>query len=89
MLSKVKIEEILKKKFHPVRLIVTDDSHKHAGHNPQAERGGTHFSVEIVSALFSGKKLVERHRMVYEALKDGLQSHIHALAIKALSIEEG
>ena len=88
MLTKAEIEQILIGKFHPVKLIVTDDSHSHAGHNPQAAFGGTHYSVEIVSAEFTGKKLVERHRMVYAALNEGLQTHIHALAIKALSPEE-
>lgn len=88
MLTKAQIEQILIQKFHPILLIVTDDSHSHAGHNPDAARGGTHFSLEIVSSEFSGKKLVERHRMVYAALSEGLKTHIHALAIRALSPEE-
>ena len=88
MLTKVEIEQILIAKFHPVKLIVTDDSHSHAGHNPQAAFGGTHYSIEIASGEFTGKKLIERHRMVYAALNKGLQANIHALAIKALSPEE-
>ena len=88
MLTKAQIEEILTRKFHPVRLLVSDDSHQHAGHNPQAVFGNTHFSVEIVSSEFSGKKLVERHRMVYAALSEGLKTHIHALAIRAMAPEE-
>lgn len=88
MLTKAQIEGILIQKFKPVRLVVTDDSHSHAGHNPDAARGGTHFSLEIVSSEFIGKKLIDRHRMVYAALNEGLQTHIHALAIKALSPEE-
>ena len=88
MLTQAQIEQILTQKFHPLKLKVTDDSHSHAGHNPQAAFGGTHYSVEIVSEVFTGKKLVERHRLVYDALKQGLQTHIHALAIKAMSPEE-
>lgn len=88
MLTKAQIEEILEKKFHPVRLVVTDDSHHHAGHNPQAAHGNTHFSIEIVSKEFSARTLVERHRMVYAALSEGLKGNIHALAIRALSPEE-
>lgn len=88
MLTKAQIEEILIRKFDPTRLVVSDDSRQHAGHNPQAVFGNTHFSVEIVSAEFSGRKPVERHRMVYAALSEGLKTHIHALAIKALSPEE-
>ena len=88
MLTKVQIEEILTQRFHPVRLTVRDDSHQHAGHNPQAASGNTHFFVKIVSSEFTGKKLVERHRMVNDALSAGLKSNIHALGIRALSPEE-
>ena len=88
MLTKAQIEQILIQKFHPVKLVVTDDSRSHAGHNPQAAHGNTHFSLEIVSSEFTGKKLIERHRMIYAVLNEGLQTHIHALAIKALSPEE-
>lgn len=87
-MTKAQIEEILTQKFQPVRLVVIDDSHQHAGHNPDAAGGGTHFSLEIVSKEFSGKKLIDRHRMVYDALAQGLRTRIHALAIKALAPEE-
>ncbi len=80
---KAKIEKILRDKFHPQSLEVTDDSAKHAGHNPDAQKGGTHFSVLVVSDAFNGKTLVERHRMIYAALKGPLGSSVHALAIKA------
>jgi BolA protein len=89
MLTQEKIRQILEEHFHPVRLTVTDDSHQHADHNPAAAGGGTHFSVEIVSQAFTGKKLVERHRMVYSVLEEALKTQIHALAIKAVSPEEG
>ena len=88
MLTKEKIRQILEDKFHPVRIMVTDDSRSHADHNPAAAGGGTHFSVEIVSAEFAGKKLIERHRMVYAVLEEALKTQIHALAIKAISVEE-
>ena len=88
MMNKEHIEEILTKKFHPVKLTVRDDSHQHAGHNPQAASGNTHFFVKIVSSDFTGKKLVDRHRMVNEALSAGLKSNIHALGIRALTPEE-
>ena len=88
MLTQAKITQILENKFHPVKLIVTDDSHSHAGHNPAAAGGGTHFSVEIVSQDFTGKKLLERHRMIYSVLEEVLKTQIHALAIKATSPQE-
>lgn len=42
---------------------------------------GASFSIEVVSAQFEGKKLLERHRMVNSALAEELKE-IHALSIK-------
>jgi len=89
MITQAKIQQILEREFHPIELIVKDDSHQHADHNPSAASGGTHFSIEIVSAVFTGKKLIERHRMVYSILEEALKTQIHALAIKAVSPQEG
>ncbi len=50
------------------------------------DRTGTmdHFSIRVVSDMFKGKNLLDRHRLIYDALgapmKDG---RIHALEIKA------
>jgi BolA protein len=43
----------------------------------------------VVSAAFDGKSRVERHRMVNEVLAEELAGKVHALAITALSPEEG
>ena len=68
--------------LQPVTLDVVDDSHKHAGH--AGARGGQgHFSVDIVSAAFAGKLPLARHRLVYAALGEMMQTDIHALAIEA------
>ena len=88
MSIKSKIQEILEIRFNPAQITVTDDSHLHADHNSAAAAGGTHFSVVIVSDVFTGKSLVGRHRMVYDALADEIKNGIHALAIKALTSKE-
>ena len=88
MLPKEKIRRILTDQFHPTKLVITDDSRAHSAHNPAAAGGGTHFTIEIVSAFFTDKKLLERHRLVYAALQEGLKTHIHALAIKAYTPSE-
>jgi len=49
---------------------------------------GDHFEVTVVAACFEGKSLVARHRLVYDALGDAMQSEIHALMINALSPEQ-
>lgn len=79
-MKKDKVLEILEQVFQPTVLNVVDESHFHAGHNEDAKKGGTHFKVTIVSSMFEGKRLVERHRMIYEALQN---EQYHALAINA------
>ena len=46
---------------------------------------GDHFEVTVVTDQFEGRSLVERHRMVYQALGDSMDGAIHALTIKALT----
>ena len=77
---KTVIEGILQNEFEPHYLDVIDESHNHIGH-AGAKEGG-HFQVLIVSEAFHGKSLLERHRMVYEALKP-IKTSIHALSIYA------
>lgn len=82
-----RIRALLADALQPLSLDVVDDSHKHAGH--AGARGGQgHFGVDIVSAAFSGKSPLARHRMVYAVLGDLMQSDIHALAIRARTPEE-
>lgn len=71
----------------PSVLEITDDSHKHAGH-AGARDGQGHFTVEVVSPMFAGKPLLARHRLVYAALGDMMQTDIHALVIRSRTTEE-
>ncbi len=75
------IRQQLADALKPVSLEIVDDSHKHAGH---ASAGGAgHFSVNIVAEIFSGKSPIQRHRLVYDAVSELMQTHIHALSINA------
>ena len=71
----------------PSELVIDDESHKHAGH-AGARDGRGHFRVRIVAAAFSGQPLVTRHRRVYAALGQMMQTDIHALAVDARAPEE-
>lgn len=71
----------------PVALDVEDESHRHAGH-AGARDGRGHFRVRIVSTAFEGMLPLARHRAVYAALGDYLQTDIHALSIDARTPEE-
>lgn len=47
---------------------------------------GDHFEVRVVASAFEGKPLVDRHKMVYEALGAAVDGRtIHALALKTLT----
>jgi BolA protein len=71
----------------PATLEIVDESHKHAGHEG-ARDGRGHFAVDIVSAAFDGELPLARHRRVYAALGELMQTDIHALTIKARTPQE-
>ncbi len=73
------IEERLRTALTPVSLEIIDDSAAHAGH--AGARDGGHFTIRIVSAAFTGKTLIQRHRLIYTALADLMHRDIHALSI--------
>lgn len=79
-----RIESILRERLAPQRLEIKDDSARHAGH-AGAAAGGGHFEIVVVSAAFEGKPLLERHRMVNDALREMIGREIHALGIRTLS----
>ncbi len=82
-----KIRQLLEEAFAPESLDVDDDSHEHVGH--EGAKGGLgHFSVSIVSERFNGMRVLARHRAIYTALGDMMQTDIHALAIDAISSDE-
>ncbi len=68
----------------PDALEIIDEGHLHRGH-AGARDGRGHFRVRIVSPRFAGVRTVARHRLVYEAVGELMQSDIHALAITALA----
>jgi BolA protein len=79
----------LTERFAPTRLEIVDDSAGHAGHaghpGGAGQGGETHFTVTLVSAVFTGMGRVARQRLVYEALADELKGGVHALALSTLA----
>lgn len=89
MSIKETIEEKLMSRFAPERLEVINESHRHAGHQPQFNgEGETHFRVRLVANAFSGMSRVERHRTINELLADELAAGVHALAVEPAAPEE-
>lgn len=55
-----------------------------------------HLQARVVSAAFEGRSRIDRHRMVYEPLRDWIEDDtVHALSVRAWtpseyrSLEEG
>lgn len=82
-----RIEKALVDEFSPVKLLVKDQSHLHVGH-AGARSGLGHFDVTIVAEKFSGANRLRRHKMVYAALGELMQSDIHAVRITARTPSE-
>ena len=82
-----RIADCLRATLAPQDLLVKDQSHLHAGH-AGAREGKGHFDVRIVSNAFAGKSLIQRHRLVYDALGDLMDTEIHALKIQAKTPDE-
>ena len=80
------IEQRLRAALSPELLEIRDDSAAHAGH--AGARDGGHFTVRIIAAAFTGKTLLQRHRLVNAALADLMHRDIHALSIKANAPDE-
>lgn len=81
--------EILRERLlglDPVSLEIRDDSARHAGH--AGAREGGHFIVAIVSPRFAGLSVMQRHRLVYDAVGELKTQGIHALSIRAKTPDE-
>jgi len=81
------IRERLTAAFAPEALEIEDESHLHAGH-AGARDGRGHFRVLIVASAFSGLSRVQRHRLIYDALRPLMESDIHALALQIYGPDE-
>lgn len=67
--------------FDPARLVVTNESHKHAGHAGDDGSGESHFHVLIRAEALGPLSRIDRHRAVHRALGAELTQKIHALAL--------
>ncbi len=81
-----KIESRLDTTLAPLHIEIRDDTGKHINH--QNFDDGAHLSSVIVSPHFKGLTLLERHRLVYQALADMIKKEIHAFSMQTFTPEE-
>lgn len=77
------IEQKLHEAFQPEYLEIMNESHMHRGSATES-----HFKVILVSELFSGKRLILRHREVNTVLAYELKHQIHALSLHLYTPEQ-
>jgi len=75
------IQEKLAEGLAPTKLVIEDDSARHAGHGGARPGGESHFNVTVESAAFQGLTPVARQRLVYRLLADELAGPVHALSL--------
>ena len=57
--------------------------------NVVVDGGDSKYTVHVISDIFVGKSIIDRHKIVYAALDKYIKSgEIHALTIKSLTIDE-
>jgi len=76
-LTDIQMKEILQQRIKTEEVIVED----------QSGGCGAKFSAIIISKDFEGKSLLERHRMVNDAIKDEMKD-IHAFSMKTWTPEQ-
>ncbi len=79
-----KLEKRLRQALQPEELLIRDQSDLHAGH-AGAQDGRGHFAVRITANAFKGLSRIKRHRLVYDAVGDLMETDIHALSITAIT----
>ena len=82
-----RIRQCLDTALTPEMLEIEDESHLHAGH-AGARDGRGHYRLTLVSDAFEGKSRLGRHRLVFDALGNMMDTDIHALSIQALAPSE-
>ena len=80
------IKSRLKKTMTIDHLTIMDDTGKHLRHKHYD--GGKHFQIIIVSSTFEGISLLDRHKLVYQALDGMIKNEIHALGLKTIATSE-
>ena len=83
--------EILKRvrdSLAPTKLSIKNLSQKHAKHKESAKHGGGHYSISVISEVFTGLNLKQRQEWVNGILSDLYNKSIHALKMDLKSPAE-
>ncbi|XP_023339170.1 bolA-like protein DDB_G0274169 [Eurytemora carolleeae] len=79
-----RISNKLQESLCPLHLEIINESYMHN----VPKNSETHFKVVVVSEKFENVKLIGRHRLVNDTLKQELSEGVHALSINAYTPEQ-
>ena len=83
---KKEIKKRLEEKLDLIHFEIKDFTGRHLNH--KLHEGGFHLEATIVSDDFIDRSLIERHRVVYDAMGELMKHEIHALSMKTLTRDE-
>ncbi|MBI89009.1 MAG: BolA family transcriptional regulator [Candidatus Marinimicrobia bacterium] len=86
MSIETEIKNRLHKNLNLIHFEIKDFTGRHLNH--KQNEGGFHLEALIVSDAFEGLSLINRHKMVYDAVGNLMNNEIHALSMKTLSSNE-
>lgn len=88
MLCPLQIRDKIMQALRPRLCLMENESALHQGHGESPNTETSHLSFLIVDDSFEGVSLVERHRKIYNLLKEELKSEIHALKLNLYTLDE-
>ena len=71
------IHDLLQKRFKPIKLVIVDESDKHAGHSGAPNGGQSHFHITIIANEFAELDRLSRQRAIYQTLDRLLQNRVY------------
>lgn len=75
------MQTLLTAQLAPQKIVIEDQSARHAGHAGARPGGETHYHLALVSCAFEGLSRVARQRLVYQALREEFETGLHALSL--------
>ena len=84
----IELKDLLQKTFPEARIEVSNDSHLHSGHAGSPGTGQSHFTVMVITNSFFGQSRVIRHKKINDAVKPLFKKGLHAISIRAMTIDE-
>lgn len=82
MITTEQIKSKIQGDHAPQSIVVEDISWQHAGHNPAAKKGGTHFKITIKNTNWAALTRVQIHRKIHGSLDPFFAGGLHAFTLK-------